>query len=1054
MSTTIAAVTDDHNQRTVRDDLPKLDGRIDQVDGRTVKGWIFDRSDHSRHVSVDIILDDTVVATVFANEHRADLGRASIGDGDHGFTAVIPKNMFDGSKKRLNVRASDTGYLVPSKGIKSIYMDPALGSTVSGGILGFYNGMLCGYAFDSDLPQQVLTIDLVVEGRAQRTVKAGKPLPEPFRRIAPSNVGFFLDVNEVEFEAILNGASKLQVTSDNYILPLASGFVETIASFALNSEGENLGASVTISEHVAIPIRINITVDERFVYAVRWHPKLSSRILPIFLKRSDWNGHFLSATIGAASLEIGGSPALLSAQPRDLISNGRFKEWEGSEPTKWTVSTANHVAVSKSFRAAPVPRARLLGHTSVRFQSSPLGKSVQGSSIAQNIGAIRLQEDSCLYFMIGGSAERPTEVRVEATFTYIGEHSTKPPVVAEASVSLDRSPSIQTAPLVAQTVSGELVDCSVTLTLGEGSSQYVDIGLIALGLPGFEVAPVKLEDMKDLTLEPERNAIANGDFAIWTSSFSKQMDSKSVETAEGWTLSSRTAKPEVNLRLVNILTRDVRSGDVGSSAYGLALTGPISENYLRLQTELDSLILATIDDIELSFYATADFLSVGRPEASPSTINEVFLLERRIENREGKPGKVTDRKICRLARNISVAQAGGVRRVVLDDTLKRMVKDVAQEAIYDQTRSILLVFEWQTGVHCALTNIRLGSTITPTRQIGRLQGDFVAFEDRNITDQLDRLKGLGDWSTQTIRTPYVSEPRVQSQLAAKWSWPSRQASIDIVIPVYNAIDDAMACLRSLERHTSIPHRVVVVDDCSEGHASEQLVRHQATRPWIQVIRNTTNKGYTRSSNIGMAASDSEWVVLLNSDTIVTPRWLEGLLEAAEERPEAAMIGPVSNAASWQSVPELYDSNGKWRINTIPTGYCIDDVALLVEELAPREFPYAPLLNGFCTLIKRQALDEVGYLDEATFPVGYGEENDLCVRISGAGYKLVVADHVYVYHRKSASFGLKQRDQLSKQGTRNFAKKHPHVDLKEVQQRLAEISSLAILRNKLREKLDA
>jgi GT2 family glycosyltransferase len=202
----------------------------------------------------------------------------------------------------------------------------------------------------------------------------------------------------------------------------------------------------------------------------------------------------------------------------------------------------------------------------------------------------------------------------------------------------------------------------------------------------------------------------------------------------------------------------------------------------------------------------------------------------------------------------------------------------------------------------------------------------------------------------------------------------------------------------------------------------------------------------------MSRATAEWVVLLNSDTIVTPGWLEGLFEVVQAHPKAAMVGPVSNAASWQSVPELHDVKGGWSSNPLPEGVRPEDVSRLVNDLSPRQFPEATLLNGFCTLMKREVIEQVGFLDEAAFPMGYGEENDLCIRVRKAGYTLVVADHVYVYHVKSASFGSARRAELSKRGTAQLALKHPELDMKAVQREMAELTSLTELRKRLRRRL--
>jgi GT2 family glycosyltransferase len=265
------------------------------------------------------------------------------------------------------------------------------------------------------------------------------------------------------------------------------------------------------------------------------------------------------------------------------------------------------------------------------------------------------------------------------------------------------------------------------------------------------------------------------------------------------------------------------------------------------------------------------------------------------------------------------------------------------------------------------------------------------------------------------------------------------------------VDETLACLASLRENTTVPHTITVVDDASDGVTQAALEQAAADAPWMRVIRNPENLGYTRSANLGLRQSSAEWVVLLNSDTLVTSGWLEGMLECALSDERIAMVGPVSNAASWQSAPELLLDDGRWKVN----GFGEMDanaVADLVRSLSERAFPHVPLLNGFCTLMRRSVVLAVGGFDEEAFPVGYGEENDLCVRVAKAGHALAIADHVFIHHAKSASFGARRRAGLSRRGNAACAAKHPEVDFRKLQREMAECVPLIELRRRLAEAL--
>jgi len=83
----------------------------------------------------------------------------------------------------------------------------------------------------------------------------------------------------------------------------------------------------------------------------------------------------------------------------------------------------------------------------------------------------------------------------------------------------------------------------------------------------------------------------------------------------------------------------------------------------------------------------------------------------------------------------------------------------------------------------------------------------------------------------------------------------------------------------------------------------------------------------------------------------------------------------------------------------------------------------PFVNGFCFAIKRAVVDAIGYFDEESFPDGYGEENDYCLRAADAGFELAIADHAYVYHAKSRSYSHERRRELGKTGRSALLRKH-------------------------------
>lgn len=244
-------------------------------------------------------------------------------------------------------------------------------------------------------------------------------------------------------------------------------------------------------------------------------------------------------------------------------------------------------------------------------------------------------------------------------------------------------------------------------------------------------------------------------------------------------------------------------------------------------------------------------------------------------------------------------------------------------------------------------------------------------------------------------------------------------TIDIVICIHNALEDVNRCLESVMncgREAAAPN-VILVDDGSDEKTRTFLKSFSSNRNNMTLIRNDRALGYSAAANKGLEMSQGRYVILLNSDTVVTSRWIEKLIEAVEVAPDVGLAGPLSNAASWQSVPNILSSTGYFMINELPDRVTPDDINELCEQSSTYIFPRVPVLNGFCLIIKRQVLEEVGVFDVEAFPEGYGEENDYCFRARDAGFECVVATHTYIFHAKSRSYGSERRRSLSHRGER-------------------------------------
>ena len=192
----------------------------------------------------------------------------------------------------------------------------------------------------------------------------------------------------------------------------------------------------------------------------------------------------------------------------------------------------------------------------------------------------------------------------------------------------------------------------------------------------------------------------------------------------------------------------------------------------------------------------------------------------------------------------------------------------------------------------------------------------------------------------------------------------------IIIPIYNAFDQTKKCIESVKKYTTIPYELLLIDDCSTDKRIKKLLSElESKHDNIKVISNQENKGFVKNINKGFMETSDD-VVILNSDTEVSPKWLQKLKIAAYLDENNATVTPLSNNAGAFSVPKQGQNN------EINEKLGIKSTANIIEKISQKDMLYVPTGNGFCMYIRRKALFEVGFFD-LIFGRGYCEENDFC-----------------------------------------------------------------------------
>lgn len=241
---------------------------------------------------------------------------------------------------------------------------------------------------------------------------------------------------------------------------------------------------------------------------------------------------------------------------------------------------------------------------------------------------------------------------------------------------------------------------------------------------------------------------------------------------------------------------------------------------------------------------------------------------------------------------------------------------------------------------------------------------------------------------------------------------------DVVIPVYNNLEDTVALLESLARDNTLPGRIIIVHDCStDRRVGAMLKEFAATNKKATLIENDRNCGFVKTCNRGMAESGRD-LVILNTDIDLPKGAIARLIRCLHIYKDAATATPFSNSAYGVGVPDLVYANPP------VFGASTTDIDLAFNSLravVPVELPSGV---GFCMAISHAALIRFGGFD-IRFGQGYGEETDFCRRAAKAGMRNILAADVFVAHKGGRSFGSDWQDK-SRRGLLKVLSLHPEL----------------------------
>jgi len=246
-----------------------------------------------------------------------------------------------------------------------------------------------------------------------------------------------------------------------------------------------------------------------------------------------------------------------------------------------------------------------------------------------------------------------------------------------------------------------------------------------------------------------------------------------------------------------------------------------------------------------------------------------------------------------------------------------------------------------------------------------------------------------------------------------------EQEIDIIIPVYNASRYLPRLFQSLARNTTSPYRLILVDDGSTDPDVWPLLNCVAQEhPNTVLVRNPVNQGFPKAVNIGAQHTRNHFVIL-NTDVEVPRGWLERLMRPIIEDPSVASTTPFSNNATICSFPRIGEDN------RIFDNLDVDQVDQMFRRVKSEAVSVElPSGVGFCMGVNRRVWMEIGPFDEKTFGLGYGEENDWCMRARRKGYRNILVPNLFVYHKGAASYGDERRNRLVQDNLRKLLRRYP------------------------------
>jgi hypothetical protein len=220
--------------------------------------------------------------------------------------------------------------------------------------------------------------------------------------------------------------------------------------------------------------------------------------------------------------------------------------------------------------------------------------------------------------------------------------------------------------------------------------------------------------------------------------------------------------------------------------------------------------------------------------------------------------------------------------------------------------------------------------------------------------------------------------------------------VSIIILNWNGYIDTIDCIESLKKITYPNYKIIIVDNASSG--DDVRILKDKYEDYLDIVANDKNYGFPEGCNFGIRHAfekGTDYILLLNNDTIVDPEFLTTLVQTAEADKSIGVVGSVVYYYYYPNKIQYIGGKINWLLGI--NGTYINDQEDRGQYREVIEQDYVPATS---CIIRKEVVDKVGYLDAYYFFAI--EEFDYCTRIKRGGFRIIFQPKSKIWHKWKAS----------------------------------------------------